>query len=205
MNSGSLLKWQEYANSARLRLLMRISNYDETTAKTAVTTMLSNPAAYPLVDGGNAGSYSPASSDILLQALTTTTSSTLYSALTEIDSYWAPDYKLNTVMLPANDPRIPVMFDKYGQTINGAFVPNKTYRAMPVSYGLGQQDTAFSKYSIVDSTTFLNNVKMPGIVITASEVNFLKAEAYERWGLGDAKTAYETALTQSIYFLLLFK
>ena len=27
-----------------------------------------------------------------------------------------------------------------------------------------------------------HNSKLPGIVITASEVNFLKAEAWERWG-----------------------
>ncbi|MBB6126756.1 SusD/RagB family nutrient-binding outer membrane lipoprotein [Mucilaginibacter lappiensis] len=200
LNSGSVLKWQTYANSARLRLLMRISNVDEATAKAAVTTMLSNPTAYPLVDGANNGSYSPLSSDILLQPLTTTTNSTLSSALVEIDSYWAPDYKLNKVMLPSNDPRIRVMFDKYGQTVSGKFVPNKTYRAMPISYGSGQQDTAFFKYSIVDSATFINNIKMPGIVITASEVNFLKAEAYERWGLGDASAAYNTALKQSITF-----
>jgi hypothetical protein len=198
--NGSLLKWQEYANSVRLRLLMRISNYDEATAKAAVTTMLNSPSTYPLLDGNGVGAYNPANVDVLLQPLTTTTSSTLYSALTEIDSYWAPDYKLNKVMLPANDPRIPVMFDKYGKNVNGTFIPNKTYKAMPVTYTSAQQDTAYANYSIVDSTTFLNNIKMPGIVITAPEVNFLKAEAYERWGLGNAQTAYNTALTQSVYF-----
>lgn len=103
-------------------------------------------------------------------------------------------------MIPANDPRIPVIYDKYGHTVNGVFIPNKTYRAMPVTYTTAQQDTAYYNYSIVDSTTFLNNVKMPGIVITASEVNFLKAEAYERWSLGDAATAYNTALAQSVTF-----
>lgn len=197
---GNLIQWQAYANSVRLRLLMRISNSDEATAKAAVTTMLSNPTAYPLIDGSNSGSYNPATADVLLQPLTTTTSSTLYSALTEIDSYWATDYKLNKLMIPANDPRIPVIYDKYGHTVNGVFIPNKTYRAMPVTYTTAQQDTAYYNYSIVDSTTFLNNVKMPGIVITASEVNFLKAEAYERWSLGDAATAYNTALAQSVTF-----
>jgi hypothetical protein len=162
--------------------------------------MLSNPASYPLIDGGNVGIYSPANTDVLLQALTTNTSSTLYSALTEIDSYWAPDYKVNKLMVPAADPRLPVMYDKYGATVNGKSIPNKTYRAMPISYTNAQQDTAFVNYSIVDSTTFLNNIKMPGIVITATEVNLLKAEAYERWGLGDPQAAYNTALTQSIYF-----
>lgn len=200
LNTGSTTKWQAYANSTRLRLLMRISNVDEATAKAAVTTMLANPAKYPLIDGGNSPSYSPLTTDVLLQPLTTTTSSTLSSALVEIDSYWAPDYKLNKVMKPANDPRIRVMFDKYGTTVGGKFQPNPTFRAMPISYGSGQQDTAFTKYAIVDSATFLNNIKMPGIVITASEVNFLKAEAYERWGLGVAADAYNTALQQSITF-----
>jgi len=37
-------------------------------------------------------------------------------------------------------------------------------------------------------------------VITAPEVNFLKAEAWERWGGGDARAAYETAIRQSIAF-----
>jgi len=189
--NGSLIKWQEYANSTRLRLLMRISYYDESTAKAAVTTMLNNPLTYPLIDGNGKGDYSPASTDVLLQPLTTTTSSTLFSALTEIDSYWATDYKLNKLMNPAKDPRIPVIYDKFHSA---------TYRAMPVTYTSAQQDTAYLNYSIVDSTTFLNNIKMPGIVITASEVNFLKAEAYERWGLGDAQAAYNLALNQSIYF-----
>jgi hypothetical protein len=56
------------------------------------------------------------------------------------------------------------------------------------------------RYAILDSATFLFNSKLPGIVITAPEVNFLKAEAWERWGGGDAKTAYETAVRQSIAF-----
>ena len=36
--------------------------------------------------------------------------------------------------------------------------------------------------------------------MTSSEVNFLRAEAYERWGGGDAKDAYEKAVVQSIDF-----
>ncbi|MEP7258756.1 MAG: SusD/RagB family nutrient-binding outer membrane lipoprotein, partial [Flavitalea sp.] len=42
--------------------------------------------------------------------------------------------------------------------------------------------------------------KLPGIVITASEINFLKAEAFQRWGNGNSQTAYETALRQSVAF-----
>lgn len=196
---GSISQWRRYANSVRLRLLMRISYVDEATAKAAVTTMLSNSSSYPLIDGGGTGNYNPSATDVLLKPLTTNNDN-LNSALTEIGSYYAPDYMLNTVMLPANDPRIPVMFDKYGTTVNGTFVPNKTFRAMPITYTTAQTDTAYTKYAIIDSVTLLQNKNLPGIVMTSAEVNFLKAEAYERWGGGSAQTAYETAVTQSVYF-----
>ncbi|MFC4144346.1 SusD/RagB family nutrient-binding outer membrane lipoprotein [Pedobacter mendelii] len=197
---GSLDKWRRYANSIRLRLLMRTSFVDETTARTAVLNMLNNSANYPLVDGNGVGNYSPASTDILLQPLTTNTNS-LRSAITEINTYFAPDYALNKIMLPANDPRIPFVYDKFGQTVGSTFVPNKNYKAMPVTYTSNQQDTAFTKYSILDSATFINNIKVPGVLITASEVNFLKAEAYERWGsTSNALTAYNAGLAQSVSF-----
>jgi hypothetical protein len=198
--SGNLDMWRRYANSIRLRLLMRISFVDEATAKAAVTTMLGNSTAYPLIDGNNKPNYDPSTSDVLLQPLTTNVNSP-FNAITEGDSYFAPDYMLNTVMVPANDPRIPVMFDKFGTTVNGTFVPNPTYSAMPITFTGDQQNTKYTQYAIVDSTTFLNNTKLPGILITAPEVNFLKAEAFERWGSdADAQIAYNTALQQSISF-----
>ncbi len=200
MLKGDISKWEKYANSIRLRLLMRISTANEATAKAAVMEMLNNSADYPLGDGGNLANYNPANADILLPKLTTYTGN-LNSALTELPSHFAPDYMLNTLMLPANDPRIPVMFDKFGRTTNNVFVPNKTYKAMPITFTSAQQDNLNQDYSIVDSTTFLQNPDLPGIVITASEVNFLKAEAQQRWGAAsEAKTAYETALKQSVTF-----
>jgi hypothetical protein len=196
--SGNVDKWRRYSNSLRLRLLMRISNVNEATSRTAVLNMLNNSAQYPLIDGANNATYAPGTTDVLLKPLTTNTEN-LNSALTEVPSYYASDYLLNKVMLPSNDPRIPVMFDKFGRTVSGKFVQNPTYRAMPITFTSAQQESGFADYAILDSATFLQNPALPGIVITAPEVNFLKAEAFERWG-GDAKTAYETAVKQSITF-----
>ncbi len=197
---GDIDKWEKYANSIRLRLLMRISNANETTAKTEVMNMLNNSSQFPLVDGSNLANYNPAASDILLPRLTNYIGS-LNNALTEVSGHLAPDYMLNTLMLPADDPRIPVMFDKFGRTTNGKFVPNQAYKAMPVTFTEAEQDNLFQDYSILDSATFLQNTELPGIVITASEVNFLKAEAQQRWGTTEAaKAAYETALKQSVTF-----
>lgn len=202
--NGNAKRWQSYANSIRLRLLMRVSNVNEAASKPEVLTMLGDKNAYPLIGQDAAGDYNPGSVDVLLKPLTNY-SDNLRSALTELSSHYAPDYMLNKVMLPANDPRIPVIFDKFGKivTINSkdVFVQNPTYQAMPIETPAEQQAALSVNYSILDSTTLLQNTFLPGIVITASEVNFLKAEAYERWGSSaDAKTAYETAVRQSVSF-----
>ncbi|TBO42351.1 SusD/RagB family nutrient-binding outer membrane lipoprotein [Pedobacter kyonggii] len=196
---GDVNKWTRYANSLRLRLLMRISKTDEATAKTAVLQMLGDQTNFPLVDGGNVGTYNPSVSDILLQPLTNS-SSDLHDAFFE-GSWYATDYMLNTVLVPANDPRIPVLYEKFGRTVGGKFVQNTTYRAMPITFTTAQQESSFADYAVLDSGTFVFNQKLPGILITASEVNLLKAEAFERWGsTTDAKTAYDIALRQSVAF-----
>jgi len=196
---GDVNKWTRYANSLRLRLLMRISKTDEETAKTAVLQMLGDQTNFPLVDGGNVGTYNPSVSDILLQPLTNS-SSDLHDAFFE-GSWYATDYMLNTVLVPANDPRIPVLYEKFGRTVGGKFVQNTTYRAMPITFTTAQQESSWADYAVLDSGTFVFNQKLPGILITASEVNLLKAEAFERWGsTTDAKTAYDIALRQSVAF-----
>jgi hypothetical protein len=179
-------------------LLRKPSSFvNEDRAKAEVLTMLNNPATYPLIDG--ASNYTPPITDVLLQPLTTYADD-LHLALSEVFNYSAPDYLLNTVMKPVNDPRIPVLFDKYGRTEGDLFIPNADYNGLPVLSNAEQQQVNLGRYAILDSSTFLFNSKLPGIVITASEVNFLKAEAWERWGGGDARLAYETAVRQSIAF-----
>ncbi|VTR31564.1 SusD/RagB family nutrient-binding outer membrane lipoprotein [Sphingobacterium thalpophilum] len=200
LNSGNIDKWRRYTNSLRLRLLMRISNVDEGKARTEVLEMLNNPSTYPLVDGDANANYSPESTDILLQPLRTYAES-LRQALTEGNNQYASDYMLNKTMKPANDPRIPVFYDKFGVTKDGKFTPNKEYNAMPITFTENDILTNYQKYAVLDSATFFDNAKLPGIVGTASETNFAKAEAYLRWGNdNDAKAAYDLALKQSVTF-----
>lgn len=200
LSKGVTDKWRRYANSLRLRLLMRISNVDENKAKSEVMEMLNNPKNYPLVDGDNDANYNAANSDILLQPLTTN-NTTLRDALTEGNNQYATDYMLNKVMKPANDPRIPVFYDKFGVTKDGKFTPNKEYNAMPITFTENEILTNYQKYSVLDSATFFDNKLLPGIVMTASETNFNKAEAYLRWGNdASAQTAYETGIKQSVSF-----
>lgn len=200
MLKGSANLWARYAYSLRLRLLMRIAEVDATTARTQILEMLANPTQYPLVDGAGVAQYTPASVDILLQPLTVRKNTQL-SALTEGTNHFASDFLLNKTLLPVNDPRIPILFDKYGTNAGTAsFVPNADYKAMPITFTAEEQSQNYQRYSIMDSTTFLNNQELPGILMTASEVNFIKAEAFERWGGGNARDSYELAIRQSIAF-----
>jgi hypothetical protein len=180
---GSTDKWRRYANSVRLRLLMRISYVDEATARAGVEEMFASPIQFPLVDGNNIGdNYNPGNSDVLIMQPTVYTEN-LYNAFTEIRAHTAPDFMLNTLMKPANDPRIPFMFDKFGPTVNKVFKQNATYRAMPATWGSGIQSDSLPFFATLDSTTYLLNSKLPGIMMTSAEVNFLRAEAVERWGI----------------------
>jgi len=189
LNKGSLTKWRKYANSLMLRLAMRISNKDEATAKTLIQTILNNSTQYPLVDA--------ATESIKFQPPSTTSTLTVVNDMRTgmMVNPFVGSKMVDSIMAPANDPRLAVYFTA---NKNGEYhgVPN-TWNSTRVA-----DSTTKNYFSRWDSTTFTENNLFPGIVITAAEVSFLKAEAYERWGGGTAKTAYETGVKQSIQFYI---
>ncbi|MBW8684045.1 SusD/RagB family nutrient-binding outer membrane lipoprotein [Chitinophaga rhizophila] len=177
---GDLVAWQRYANSLRLRLLMRISNTDAA-AQAEVTTMLANEATYPLVSNN--------AQNVLFKESPTAIRSDLVDPFTNY--YFGPEYLINTLQETNEDPRIHVMWDE--NEFNG-------YNGFPWNGTAGQWEATQRQYSAFDTATFTYNDNIPGVIVTASEVSLLKAEAYERWGLGDAATQYTNGLRQSIEF-----
>lgn len=186
VNNGSILKWRKYANSLRLRLAMRISYYDETTAKTIVMGMLNNTTSYPMVT---------ATSDNIQINLT----GTLVSTNKDIQNGFGINpypsgYMIDSLMLPTADPRLPFYCTK---NVNGVYHGiSNTLNATTIS--AGQQSGMFSFW---DSTTFQMNNYFPGIILSAAETNFSIAEAQQRWGTASAAlSAYNTGITESIKF-----
>lgn len=194
--NGNIDQWIRYTNSVRLRLLMRISFADEPRARDEVMAMLNNPTKYPLL---NDIDYYPSKDDVLLTPLANYTDD-LHAAFTDWTNYPAPYYMLEKVLKPANDLRLPVLFDKFGMIKNNQFIPNENYEAMPLELSRVEQQATLGNYAIIDSATFLFNAKLPGIVITVAEVNFLKAEAFERWGGGDPGVEYQKGIKHSTQF-----
>jgi hypothetical protein len=189
INKGSITNWRKYCNSLMLRLAMRISYKDETTAKSLIQTILNNSTQYPLINA--------ATESIKIQPASTTSS---LVSLNDIRNGFAvnpfaPGKMVDSIMAPAGDPRLPIYFK---ENKNGEYhgVPN-TWNSTRVS------DSVTANYfARWDSTTFTENNLFPGIIFTAAEVSFLKAEAYERWGGGTAKTAYDAGVKQSIQFYI---
>lgn len=175
---GDLMAWRRYANSLRLRLLMHTSYVKESIAKAAVTAMLGNPTQYPLISDNT--------QNAIVKMSPTTLKSDIQSALT--GSPYAPAFLLDTVMAANNDPRTDVYWDAGTKGMKG-FATNGT----TTDYDKG----GFATY---DTATFFNNYNIPGVIFTAAEVSFLKAEAGERWGVGSPQTDYENGIAQSVGF-----
>lgn len=180
---GDITEWRRYANSLRLRLLMRISNYDESTAKTEVTAMLGDPDKYPLLDDNSYNAQ--------LNQAPSTLISDIQGAIGLAPL--APSYLLDTVMVANSDPRTAVYWDKSA---------SGDYAGFPITGSSTDYSNGTSKHTIstFDSSTFMYNYNVPGILFNAAETDFLKAEAYQRWGLGDASVPYYAGIEQSIAF-----
>ncbi|HEY4784571.1 MAG TPA: SusD/RagB family nutrient-binding outer membrane lipoprotein, partial [Bacteroidales bacterium] len=167
-----------------------ISNVKETSAQAAVTEMLNDPTTYPLVDDNT--------NDILLNMnppVTAFSSEGMRDGLSDgatSSGPIAPKYLMEDVMVANNDPRIEVFWNP---GVDG-------YKGLPIDINTTDQESLISNHKVatVDSGTFVMNRNVPGVLVTAAEVSFLKAEAYERWGLGNAQTAYEAGIRQSIAF-----
>jgi hypothetical protein len=176
--AGNVENWQRFTNSLRLRLLMRISNVSESKAQPEITAMLGNAGTYPLIDDN--------SQNALFKQSPTAVRSDLRDVFTDFG--FAPKYMLD-LMVNNNDPRTDVYFD-----------PNYTNGYKGVPYNVTSVEYEAGGFATYDSATFYYNYNVPHVFFTAAEVSFIKAEAGERWGIGSAQNAYETAITQSVGF-----
>ncbi|HWB92726.1 MAG TPA: SusD/RagB family nutrient-binding outer membrane lipoprotein [Puia sp.] len=181
---GNLAAWRRYANSLRLRLLMRISYSDEATAKAAVATMLGDPATYPMITSN--------AQNVTLKMSPPDLKSDMESA---IGGAYAPAYLLDTLQVANGDPRTVVMWDS---------AQNLPYKGISDTGTVAEFENGVGHgiYTGYDTVTFVNNYNVPGVVFTAAEVSFLTAEANERWGAGStpAATAYANGINQSVAF-----
>jgi len=193
VNGGDIDKWIKFANSLRLRLAMRISDGDETLAQSTVADVMTSPGDLVLTNADNI--YVDAASPNGLNTRDGSAGNFIARAFNDRETRTFAPRLMVELMNDADDPRRPYYFSTND---NGDYVgvPSSPAEITPI-----QQDILDANYSKINPEMVLDNLYLPGIVITASEVNFLLAEAaMKSWIGGSAQVYYETALRESVEF-----
>lgn len=192
VNKGDINAWKRYCNSLRLRMLTRVSGVAslQGRANSEIASILADPAKYPIVSS-NAQNI-----QINVHDLNTDIHSKSFrSGLEDWDGN-VSGKKMIDHMKTSADPRLRVMFEP-GINAKGEYIGLD-----PMLDGSAQTALiAGGTLSLYNRSTLSRNQFFPGIIITASEVNLIIAEYFQKANNdAQAKTAYENAIKQSIEF-----
>lgn len=198
--NGDLLKWRKFANSLKLRLLMRASAKMDVGAK--ISEMLKQPDTYPLmadIDDSALFSYSDDR-----QA----NWSPLYTASNE--KYNGTEFMSTTIeahLKGMNDPRLKVYYCPTMKGVeNGEYiyagVPNCIRDGDEAEYNGGDSYNSRKGYIFVPrlvDVKYASPTVVQGILLTYAEVQFNLAEAREKGfiSIGDAATYYKNGIAAS--------
>ncbi len=195
INKGDLTKWKKYCNSLRLRMLTRVSSVASFQQRAAaeINSILNNPTAYPIV------STNSENIQIAVNDLNTPINSKGFrTGLEDWDGNLAGKAIIDYMKLN-NDPRLQVMFQP-GDSAKGEY-----FGIDPLATS-GEQEAAILSNTIsrYNWSTISRNEYFPGVLMNASESQFLAAEGFLNAGNdAKAKAAYEAGITNSIknYYL----
>ncbi|MFT4203164.1 MAG: SusD/RagB family nutrient-binding outer membrane lipoprotein [Chitinophagaceae bacterium] len=188
---GDITKWIKFANSLKLRLALRISNVDPTTAKEEAEEAV---ASGVLEDNDDNALVEKSLSGLDENGLTQVAywngfsmSSTIYSYLSGYE-----------------DPRLPILFQPsgltgaYGSRRNGMTVTDLNVTSNTSAYN-SNVGTYWVTYSS-DGTTITPNFTASQHMMCAAESYFLRAEgALNGWSMGGtAQSLYEAGIEHSL-------
>lgn len=180
---GDMSKWLLFANSLKMRVGLRLSKVDPTTASTAVSEAF---AAGVMTSNDDNATY-----DFLASAPN-------YNPWFYRFELSVPNYGVGSTLIDmlvdTNDPRLEMYADTaFNQDLGGGFVGN------PVGYDRAS-GSAISDFAVSwpDAENVLGQTA-PFTIMTYSEVLFMLAEASERgWIAGTTSTYYDLAITASM-------
>jgi hypothetical protein len=189
INQGVISAWEKYANSLRLRMLMRVSGVADY-AVAGIAEILTNPGTWPVVENNDENIM--LIGDGALQATTSSGTGGIRQAMETWGQYDIAPKAVCEFMVDNMDPRLEIMFDPGLDGEYNGLDPllDATKQTQLLSDGL------VARY---DTATFTRNNHFPGWIIGAAEVSFIKAEAALAAGDdGTAKQMYEQGIYQSI-------
>lgn len=192
--AGDTQKWEKFANSLMLRLAMRMVNVDDAAAKTWAAKaieggVMTSNADIALTKYENSASDGGPNVNPLTKSFTSRAATQVKISKTLMD-----------YMKDRNDPRVSVLFS----TVDG-----KTDFALQSG-----QDINDESRGNANSKPNINIFGGSGVVVydaplffqTYAEVEFMLAEAAERWGLagGDVQAHYNAGVRAAMQYLSLY-
>jgi hypothetical protein len=168
--------WRKFANSLRLRALLRVLNVPDLNAKDQLQKMLSDPTTYPVFESNDESAQvyitGIAPQEQPMPRISDLTAARVYS------EFFIDQLK------KWKDPRLAIWATK--TTNNGV----KDYYGLQSGYSVLP---SISASTMVASKIAVAPMKLQ--IMSYSEVEFIKAELVQRGVIeGDAKTLYETAV-----------
>ena len=177
---GNLQRWQRFANSLRLRLLLRVSNRAEMNAGAQIAQILGSPSTHPVITSNQEAA--------VLRYSGTRPNISPFSDWRPLEfngNRRATARMVNTLQ-SLNDPRLQRFL-----------MPAATGGWIGIPSGWADMPPT-------NSATYNNNLHradQPAILLSYAEMEFIRAEAILRgWVAGDAGTHYRRGIEASMQF-----
>ena len=188
---GDMLKWQKFANSLRLRVLLRMSEVDESTASSGINSILSSGAPVFESHADNARlMYMPYPNNNPVNDFART----------------REDHKISHTSLTwlnqLNDPRmriyaVPIRNQNPETVVTEIYTDSRGYNYQGVINGDVHGSIELPSASTMGH--YFLSPTSPGRIMTYNEVQFIWAEAAARgWTSEDAGSLYEDAIRASM-------
>ena len=200
INGGDLSKWKAFANSLRLRIAVNVASQGDLTteARAAIKECLTRDLVTSddqsiEVSANNQDTELYNSDDVInsFKDINNVASQPMIDALTRVNGL--DDYRLPVIYSPNKD-------GKYVGTNRTETNDEQTQRGSAFN-GFGNGAWSDRYYAYLDSATFTGNRLLISPILTAAEVDFLRAECYQNgWASGDAKAAFVSGVVNSTKF-----
>ncbi|MCL4642378.1 MULTISPECIES: SusD/RagB family nutrient-binding outer membrane lipoprotein [Olivibacter] len=194
VNNGDVELWKKYCNSLRLRMLTRVSASSQfsSRAQSEIAEIANDLSSLILTNADNA------QLDVF-DASTGINATGFQDALESWNGNIAGKVMIDH-MLANLDPRLPFIFEP-GAEADGRYIGLDQSLTGSVQSNLitGPAASGGGTIAIYNRSTFSRNDYFPGMLISASEVNFLLAEYFLKAGnMASAKTFFENGIKESI-------
>lgn len=188
---GDMMKWKKFANSLRLRALMRMSQVDPATASAGISEIISSGAPIMESHSDNAvleymayPNNNPVN-DFARTRVDHKISHTALSWLAQLDD---PRMRIYAVPMQNQDPET---------VVTEIYTDDRGYKYQGVING--DEDNSIQLTNASTMGHYFMAPSSPGRIMTYNEVLFIRAEAAARgWTSENAEALYEEAIAESM-------